>query len=203
MAKIIRAKQTELFEEDKSSRGSVIYYKLRPKFLYKRAHSTLQLLDCLNDEKLEEGDCYNFITSGDVDGLSFLQLILRTYPKLKHLIVSTWVMSAGDIVQILNYHDEGKIETVDFYLGEIYKNSYPRENILLNKLMSERNCGRIAYFRNHSKILAGIDEYGQGFYVQMSCNINTNPRTENACIQISTDSYLFAKEYFDGINSFK
>lgn len=195
--KIIRNNDTE-----KPSRGSVAYYELRPKFIYKRAHSTLQLLNVLNDEKLKPNTSYNFITSGDVDALSFLQLALRTYPKLEHLLLSTWCMSSEDIVQLFEYHTKGMIENLDFYLGEIFSSSYPKENKLLIELMDEHQCGRIAYFKNHSKIFAGITKDGSGFSIQSSANINTNPRTENACILTDTNSYFFYKEYFENIKSF-
>jgi hypothetical protein len=198
-------KEQVLFETestDKPSRGSVAHYKLRPKYIYKRAHSELQLLNCLNDEKLQDGYSYNFITSGDVDALSFLALTLRTYEKLDHLLLSTWCMASEDIVQLFEYHKQGKIKRIDFYLGEIFKSSYPKENALLINLMNEYKIGRIAYFKNHSKIFAGITSNEKGFSIQSSANINTNPRTENACINMDTDSYYFYKEYFDNINSF-
>ncbi len=198
VAKNIQEKQ----ETDKPSRGSVAYYELRPKFIYKRAHSTLQLLNVLNDEKLKRDTAYNFISSGDVDALSYLQLALRTYPMLSHLLLSTWCMSSEDIVQLFEYHKAGMIQKIDFYLGEIFSKSYPKENILLQKLMNEYKCGKVIYFKNHSKIFAGLTNDNLGFSIQSSANINTNPRTENACILTDTESYYFYRDYFDNIKSF-
>lgn len=194
--------ETKTVALEPHKRGSVAYYELRPKYIYKRAHSELQLLNILNDKKLEENTSYNFITQGDVDALSFLQLTLRTYKVLEHLLLSTWCMSSEDIVQLFEYHKEGKIIQLDFYLGEIFQSSYPKENKLLQELMQTYKTGRIAYFKNHSKIFAGITKEGKGFSIQSSANINTNPRTENACILTDTESYHFYKNYFDGINSF-
>ena len=57
-------------------------------------------------------------------------------------------------------------------------------------------------FRNHSKIFAGIGQKF-AFGIQTSANINTNPRTENGCIQIGSDIYNFYKDYYDGIVSFE
>lgn len=72
---------------------------------------------------------------------------------------------------------------------------------MIKKIIEKHQCGRVAVFRNHSKIFAGTtDKYSFG--IQMSCNINTNPRTENGCIQINDEIFKFYKEYFDGINSF-
>ena len=66
--------------------------------------------------------------------------------------------------------------------------------------MNKYQCGRIIYFKNHSKIFAGITHEEIGFSIQSSANLNMNPRTENACILTDTDSYYFYKEYFENIN---
>lgn len=72
-------------------------------------------------------------------------------------------------------------------------------------MFDELQCGRIAVFRNHSKIYAGYNE-AENFYfginTSANININTNPRTENGCIICRRDIFDFYKEYFDGIKSF-
>ncbi len=86
------------------------------------------------------------------------------------------------------------------YMGEIFPGTYKVEYEELKRVITP-DIGRIAVFRNHSKIFAG---YGPKFHfgIQTSANINTNPRTENGCITINKDIYEFYKEYFDGIISF-
>jgi hypothetical protein len=170
--------------------------------IYKRAHSELQLLNLLNDEKLKSGYCYDFITSGDIDSLSYLNLTLRTFPKLDHLLFSTWCMAGEDILALFEHIENGNIKSMDAYVGEIFPNSYKVEWKLMNELFEKHKCGRIAVFKNHSKIFAGLSECGQGFSIQTSANINTNPRTENGSINITNESYHFYKDYFDGIKSF-
>ncbi len=56
-------------EEKKQSKNRRITHmeERSTKHIYKRAHSEIALLNCLDDEKLKEGNTYNFITSGDVD----------------------------------------------------------------------------------------------------------------------------------------
>lgn len=188
--------------KEKRKRTSVAYYELRPKYVYKRAHSELQLLNCLNDKKLEKGVSYNFITSGDVDQMSYLSLALRTFKKLDYLLFSTWCMASEDITYLFNLHEQGIIKKMDAYVGEIFKGSYPKEYQCLLDWYEKYPIGRVALFRNHSKIFAGMSECGQGFGIQSSANINTNPRTENGNITVDNGIYEFYKEYFDGINSF-
>lgn len=149
----------------------------------------------------EEGHSYNFITAGDVDALSYLKLMLIHQPRLHHLICTTWCMAAEDIFQLRKWVEEGAIEKLDLYVGEIFPSSYRIEWAMLNKMYEELRCGRLCVFRNHSKIFAGIGEK-YAFGIQTSANINTNPRTENGNITIDRGLYEFYKNYFDGINSF-
>lgn len=167
------------------------------KNVYRRAFSETQLLDLTNNEPFKNGYQYNFITAGDVDSLSYLKLILRQQ-NLNYCLFSTWCMASDDIMQIEEWLENGKILKLDAYLGEIFPKSYPFEWKKINEIFEKYNCGRIAVFRNHSKIYAGFgDKFAFG--IQTSANINTNPRAENGCITIGNDIYQFYKDYFDKI----
>lgn len=169
---------------------------------YRRAFSELRLIDALDGQKLIDGRSYAFITGGDVDALSYLKLVIRHQPKLHHVLATTWCMSAEDVLQFRKWVEDEIIEQLDIYVGEIFPNSYRVEWAMLNDLYAELHCGKLAFFRNHSKIFAG---YGDlfSFGIQTSANINTNPRTEQGCITIGCGLYEFYKDYFDGIKSFK
>lgn len=181
----------------KPSRSTCIKRQL--KHTYRRAFSETQLLDLVT-EPMTDGDSYHFITGGDVDSLSFLKIILRNQ-KLDYLLFSTWCMAAEDIYQIQDWLESGIIKKCDAYVGEIFPGSYKAEYALLCSVINKHR-GRVAVFRNHSKIYAG---YGKKFHfgIETSANINTNPRTENACITIDKQLFEFYKEYFDGIVSFQ
>jgi hypothetical protein len=109
-------------------------------------------------------------------------------------------MASEDVYQIQDWLESGKIKKIDAYMGEIFPGTYKLEYKLLKPII-EKYGGRVAVFRNHSKIYAG---YGDKFHfgIETSANINTNPRTEQGCITIGKDIYEFYKEYFDGIRSF-
>ena len=172
--------------------------KRHQKNTYRRAFSETQLLDIL-DLNFEDGESYHFITGGDVDALSYLKIILRQQD-LEYCLLSTWCMAMEDVYQISGWLDDGHIKKMDAYVGEIFPSSYGREYTELTKSITQHG-GRIAVFRNHSKIFAG-----QGakfsFGIETSANINTNPRTENGCITIGKDIFDFYKSYFDGITGF-
>ena len=169
------------------------------KLIYRKAYSETQLLDAVGFD-FKEGESYHCITAGDVDSLSYLKCVLRQQ-NLDYCLFSTWCMAADDIMQFEEWLEDGKIKRLDAYVGEIFPGSYKMEWKKLNEVFEKHKCGRIAVFKNHSKIYAG---YGSKFHfgIETSANINTNPRTENGCITISKDLFHFYKDYFDGIKSF-
>ena len=170
------------------------------KHLYRRAYSESKLMDAVGID-FKEGESYHCLTGGDVDALSFLKVVLRQQD-LKYCLFSTWCMAAEDILQFEDWLIKGKIKKLDAYVGEIFPGSYSIEWNMLKRVFDEQKCGRIAVFKNHSKIFAG---YGNKFHfgIETSANINTNPRTENGCITIGKEIFEFYRTYFDGIKSFK
>lgn len=191
-------------EQTKNQRRSTECLALSTRYEYRRAFSEVALLQSLEYTELKEGYSYNFITAGDVDALSFLKIILNRHT-LDHLLFSTWCMAAEDVFFLSERVKDGKIRHMDAYLGEIFPNSYIVEFAMLKKMYKTYpDLGRYAIFRNHSKIFAGCN-LSEGFYfgIQSSANINTNPRTENACITINREIYDFYRNYFDGIKSFE
>lgn len=183
-------------DEPRQKRSTCI--KRQDKSIYRRAFSETQLLDILSIN-MKDGESYHVITGGDVDALSYLKVILRQQD-LEYCLFSTWCMASEDIHQIDEWLRDKKIKKIDAYVGEIFPGTYRLEYDLLKPVI-ERHGGRVAVFRNHSKIFAG---YGKKFHfgIETSANINTNPRTENGCITIGKEIYQFYKDYFDGIIGF-
>ena len=171
----------------------------RTQTVYRRAFSETQLLDVLG-EKFLPGFSYHCITAGDVDSLSYLKCILRQQD-LDYCLFSTWCMAADDILQLDEWLTTGRIKKLDAYVGEIFPGTYRMEYKKLKEIFERHQCGRIAVFRNHAKIYAGIGPKF-AFGIETSANINTNPRTENGCITIDPEIYKFYRAYFDGIISF-
>lgn len=169
------------------------------KAIYRKAFSETQLLDVLGFD-FKDGESYHCITAGDVDSLSYLKCVLRQQD-LDYCLLSTWCMAGDDVLQIEEWLQAGKIKRLDAYLGEIFPGSYKMEYARLVEVFEKYKCGRIAIFKNHSKIYAGIgDKFAFG--IETSANINTNPRTENGCLTIGKEIFEFYKSYFDGIISF-
>lgn len=190
----------EKIEGKKNVRRQTEVFELSSKYLYRRAFGESQLLEKMGIEPLKKGHSYHCITGGNVDSLSFLKIVLL-HQNLDYLLFSTWCMAAEDIFQLEEWLKSGKIKKLDAYVGEIFPSSYVVEWRMLNAMFDKYQCGRIACFKNHSKIYAG---WGDKFHfaIESSANINTNPRTEQGTIIIDEGLCMFYKEYFDGINSY-
>lgn len=193
----------EVVGAKKAKRRTKACTELSQRYEYRRAFSEVKLLEAMDYVRLENGVTYNFITAGDVDSLSYLKVVLNQHV-LDYCLLSTWRMAAEDILQVQQWHEEGKIKHFDMYLGEIFPSSYKIEWAMVRTFYEQHpDVGRVAIFRNHSKIYAGCN-YEDEFYfgIQTSANINTNPRTEQGSITVEKGIFEFYKEYFDGIKSF-
>lgn len=193
----------EVVGAKKAKRRTKACTELSQRYEYRRAFSEVKLLEAMEYVRLENGATYNFITAGDVDSLSYLKVVLNQHV-LDYCLLSTWCMAAEDILQVQQWHEEGKIKHFDMYLGEIFPSSYKIEWAMVRTFYEQHpDVGRVAIFRNHSKIYAGCN-YEDEFYfgIQTSANINTNPRTEQGSITVEKGIFEFYKEYFDGIKSF-
>lgn len=188
----------------KTRRRTKLCTELSQRYEYRRAFSEVSLLQAMQYVRLQQGVTYNFITGGDVDSLSYLKIVLNQHD-LDYALCSTWCMAAEDILQLTEWYEAGKIRKLDLYVGEIFPGSYRIEWQMVKTFYHEHpEAGRVAVFRNHSKIYAGCNE-SENFYfgIQTSANINTNPRTEQGSITVDRGIYDFYREYFDGIISFE
>ena len=172
--------------------------KIRSRHLYRRLMGERRIEDVLPLE-VAPGDCFHVISGGDVDSFSFLMWILRMQ-KVRRLLCSTWCIAAVDVQEFHRQIVLGRIGRLDFYVGEILPGSFPTEYAELGEVCRESG-GRIAVFRNHSKVMAGHGEKFD-FAIESSANINTNPRTEQTVVTIDADLAAFYFDFFGGVVSF-
>ena len=195
---------TDAVEGKRAHRRTKVCVELSQRYEYRRAFSEVKMLEAMKYVKLEAGRTYNFITAGDVDSLTYLKIVLNQHD-LDFLLCSTWCMAAEDILQLQQWYQQGKIKKIDMYMGEIFPGSYKIEWSMVKKFYDMNpDAGRVAVFKNHSKIYAGYNKDSDFYFgIQTSANINTNPRTEQGCITVDKGLFDFYKEYFDGIVSFE
>lgn len=142
------------------------------------------------DWHFENGDCYHCFSFGDVDSMSFFKHVLRQQ-RVKYLALSTWCMAGEDVKDLVEWHRRGMVGRVDFFLGEIFKGSYPEVYDAVKDFIAV--CGgRLVIFRNHAKVMA---IKGERFdcLIESSANVNTNPRSENTVLTVDSglvDDYV-------------
>lgn len=148
----------------------------------------------------EQGVSYHCISFGDVDSLTYMRVIVKQQ-KIKYALLSTWCMASEDIAEIRDWLKRGYIGRIDFYIGEIFKNSYHQQYDELIKLCKDFG-GRVCMFRNHAKVMILLGERFDAV-IESSANVNTNPRTEQTVITVDSELARWYKEFFDGIKSFE
>lgn len=178
--------------------GQAESFTLPMKYLYRRAFSEMELLDSLQAPgfRFRKGMCYNFLTRGDVDALSFFKAVVRQQ-HIFDVVVATWCVDMNDILTIRKWILDGRIDRMDLFLGEIYRTGrHGFEVHDFEKALEGLDGVTVTVARNHSKVFAGHG-CDFDFVIQTSANINTNPRIESACILIPDDGGELVNFYLD------
>jgi len=148
--------------------------------------------------KLEEGFSYHIISSGDIDALSYLSVLLERNGPFDHLYASTWTMSREDVRLLARYLEEGAIGKLIQFTGEYFASRETSVYAQLIEMIAQHPGSRVRLFRNHCKLLVAAHTE-TGFYVtcEGSANFTTNPRTEQTTITVSRSLHDFYVNWFD------
>lgn len=163
--------------------GIKVSHRMGARQIWRKASSE-QALENAIPWHFREGDCYHCFSFGDVDSFTFFKMVLRQQ-FIEYAALSTWCMAGEDVLDLRRWHKQGLIGRVDFFVGEIFKNSYPDVYAEVRQLIAD--CGgRVVIFRNHAKVMA---IQGERFdcLIESSANINTNPRSENTVITVDRE----------------
>lgn len=187
-------------EPDKTvPQGSIkVSHRMGARQLWRKAASEKALEEAL-PWHFNEGDCYHCFSFGDVDSFTFFKMVLRQQP-IRYAALSTWCMAGEDVLDLKKWHERGLVGRVDFFLGEIFRGSYPDVYDAVKEFIAEEN-GRMVVFRNHSKVMA---IHGERFdcLIESSANINTNPRSENTVLTVDRELVAAYIKLFSEIQPF-
>lgn len=178
--------------------GIKVSHRMGARQLWRKAASEKALEEAI-DWHWREGDSYHCFSFGDVDSFSFFKMVLRQQP-IRYAAISTWCMAGEDMGDLRKWHEKGLVGRVDFFMGEIFKGSYPEVYAATREFISE--CGgRLVIFRNHSKVMA-IEGERFDCLIESSANINTNPRSENTVVTVDRELTAEYIRLFSGIVPF-
>lgn len=173
--------------------------KITNRHLFRRARAESVLAEVL-PERLAPGDSWHVISHGDIDSMSYVAHVIKGQP-LDYLMISTWVMAAPDVRLLERWVDEQRIGRLDFNFGEHMPAEYGDIYMAASQL-AQYTGGTAKIARNHSKV-ALLANFVEGFYcaIEISANVNTNPRIEQTALHCSRELYAFYREFFDGIQT--
>jgi hypothetical protein len=185
--------------EDKNTGKKTGVFRTLTRHFERRLKSEILLEDAL-PWHFKQGEAYHSFTFGDIDALAYLRAILKQQP-LEYVCLSTFSMAITDAETLVKWQQQGLIGHFDLYLGEIFDSKFVEVYNTLRAALTPQG-GRIAVFRNHSKVIAGFGERFD-FAIEGSANLNSNPRCEQTVITCDTGVARFYKEeIFDNIQSF-
>lgn len=185
--------------DDPNNDKSARVIATRGRYFERRIKSELALEESL-PWHFEDGMAYHCFSFGDVDSLTYLRAIIKQQ-RVEYALLSTWCMAITDVEEITKWIERGDLGCIDFYVGEIFQASYAHIFVMLSALV-RRYGGRVAIFRNHSKVIAGFGERFD-FVIESSANVNTNPRSESTVLTIDSNlARWYKSEIFDNIQSF-
>lgn len=186
--------------QDKQAMSKARAIRTAHRMQMRRATSEKHLAEVL-PERFEAGESWHVISHGDVDALSYLAHTLKGVSHFDYVLVSTWCIARADLEQIAQWLDAGLIDQFDLYAGEIFPSQYGDEYEMMLDLCEQYGC-KLVIARNHSKvILTSNEQDNYHLVVESSCNVNTNPRIEQAAVHASRDLFEFYREFFSGIRS--
>lgn len=160
-----------------------VSHRMGARQLWRKAASEKALEEAM-DWHWQEGDSYHCFSFGDVDSFSFFKMVLRQQP-IRYAAISTWCMAGEDVTDMRKWHERGLLGRVDFFMGEIFRGSYPDVYASVVEFIQE--CGgRLVIFRNHSKVMA-IEGDRFDCLIESSANVNTNPRSENTVVTVDRE----------------
>lgn len=171
-------------EKQNPDQGPIkVSHRMGARQLWRKAASEKALEEAM-DWHWKEGDSYHCFSFGDVDSFSFIKMILRQQP-IRYAAISTWCMAGEDVLDMRKWHERGLLGRVDFFMGEIFRGSYPDVYAAVLEFIQE--CGgRLVIFRNHSKVMA-IEGDRFDCLIESSANVNTNPRSENTVVTVDRE----------------
>jgi hypothetical protein len=175
-------------------------YRTKQRHLHRRAKAEATLAQIL-PAQFDLDATYHCLSHGDIDALSYLRHAIAGYRYFDLVVISTWCIAMPDLLELRRWLDNGTIDQLELYGGEIFPSQYPDEYALATQMASAYGM-RLVISRNHSKvILAAAHAAPAHLVMEGSANVNTNPRIEQTAISNCAGLLAFYSEFFHGLHS--
>lgn len=142
---------------------------------------------------------YLFMSTGDIDQLSYPTVIIEKFGVFDTFYCSTWTMTHLDVGVIASWADSGLIREPCFAVGEYFAKRETAAYATLVAIIS-RTRGRVRCFANHAKIvLLGSAARDEWIVITGSSNLSMNPRSEQTTIFNDKEIYDFYRDWFESL----
>ena len=156
-----------------------------------------ETLEHLVPEPVAPGECLHVVSNGKFDYFLFIPLILQWIGRADALYGSTWTMNRGNVQDLLQLFDDGKIGQLFLASGNYFLKRESAVAATILQGLRERGQ-RFACWENHAKvILLNNAAVGAWYVVEGSANWTANPRTEQNIVLNDRAVWEFHRDWLE------
>ena len=130
---------------------------------------------------------------------------IADFEVIEHMDVSSFAVGAKHAETLSVLHDQGRIKTARFFVGNIMKTDGNRDGNRIDRSAALNNvCEKCGWnqivCKNHSKII--LMKTAKNYYVvETSSNLNENPKFEQFSFENNKTLYEFYREFFNELEA--
>lgn len=162
----------------------------------------LRDINCLDSLKKnggfpKEGEYKSFQSAGLSDAGSFLYAVVEEFLIIEEAIIATWTISKKNVLKILDYIDNGKINKLIFLINDGMLNTNSTKPIYsFMRLEFDKRKDKILYNVANSHAKIQCYKTSQNYLtISGSGNWSENPRIENYIILGHKKEYEYNKQW--------
>lgn len=151
--------------------------------------------------RIDSGDSFHVLSTGDIDVLSFTRHLLAGLGSFDSLVMTTWRINKDDLEQIERWLNAGQVEEFHLLIDVRFQRLAPDE-YRLAKHLTQTYGGTTSMCLNHSKLTLMSNAAANAWYViESSANVNTNRRLEQSAIHNCLELHDFYTQAIHGIRN--
>lgn len=135
------------------------------------------------------GESLHIIANGNYDFWRFVPHLLELLAAPAQGWFSTWTMNRGNVLELLDLFDGGKLTSILMLTGLYFKRRESAVYATLLEGLQDRNQRYLA-FRNHAKLIL-LQTSTAALVVEGSANFTANPRVEQYVLTHDLDLLKF------------
>ncbi|MFA7327953.1 MAG: phospholipase D family protein [Candidatus Ratteibacteria bacterium] len=142
------------------------------------------------------GETWHIVSNGKYDFWTFVPVILdHLRESAQEFYGSTWTMNRGNVLDLLDLFDRGRIEKIAILTGTYFKRRETAVYATLTEGLLSRKQRYVA-FQNHAKVIL-IRTEKDAIVIEGSANFTANPRLEQYTLTNDKGLYEFHKGWME------